>query len=619
MRIVEPRFGLTVGDSESSPLFQLGRAPDGLTPDKLGLILSASGWRGVFAASGEDDSAEPECSMLWPVLAMAGAAAGYFSSLPGNPLILLGCDSRPTGPAISEIFLRTFIAAGISCRYLFVTPAPEIMAAARNMQNCGGFCYISASHNPIGHNGIKLGNNEGGVLPGSEAAPLIRRVKEILASAEVLEKLLDKAKRTDSKQLEALFLESSREQRAAAKLYSEFSIRVIFDSYPEGVNSLRESLERDPLGVVGELNGSARGVSIDESFLKSMGVGVRLFNHKPREIQHSILPEGESLEPCRLLLEECWNKDPSFLLGYVPDNDGDRGNIVYIDPDEGCGHILQAQEVFALTCLAELSCSKLFEKGTNPVAVVVNGPTSLRINGIAAFFEAEVFRAEVGEANVVSLARQLRQKGYTVRILGEGSNGGTITHPSAVRDPLNTLGALIKLLRLRDGQGKTPAGLWFELRGMSFPDSKLPAISHILDSLPKYQTTPTGEPRAKYPVPEGDHNLLKHRYESVFVERWKNRPENLYAVGICAYRFVNYEGTERREGPGNRSTKGQGGFSVELLDKKNQAVAFVWMRGSGTEAVFRLMADFPGTDPADEITLLEWHRSILDAAIAEAG
>jgi phosphoglucomutase len=43
----------------------------------------------------------------------------------------------------------------------------------------------------------------------------------------------------------------------------------------------------------------------------------------------------------------------------------------------------------------------------------------------------------------------LREKGYIVRILGEGSAGGNITHPSAVRDPLNTVMALVKLLSVR--------------------------------------------------------------------------------------------------------------------------------------------------------------------------
>ncbi len=64
-----------------------------------------------------------------------------------------------------------------------------------------------------------------------------------------------------------------------------------------------------------------------------------------------------------------------------------------------------------------------------------------------------MFRAETGEANVVNLAEMLRSEGWVVSILGEGSNGGNITHPSKVRDPLSTLGAMIRLLRLPDEVG----------------------------------------------------------------------------------------------------------------------------------------------------------------------
>ncbi|ORC36636.1 hypothetical protein B4O97_06110 [Marispirochaeta aestuarii] len=620
MKILDPRFGLFVGDSDSCALERLKygeKLPGkGFSPEDLSLILSPSGWRGVFASSEDDDSGEPAERMLWAALSMAGAAAEYFSAFSGKPTILVGCDARPTGPAICEIFLRVFLALGIPCEYLFITPAPEIMAAARNRRECGGFCYISASHNPIGHNGVKLGRQDGGVLPGIEAAPIIQRVKDILASPEELDRLRESADGADSRNLEALFQQVSDAQNRASRIYSAFSGSVVFDTYPDKKSALQESLKKMPLGVVGELNGSARGVSIDREFMEDLGLRVRLYNSRPGEILHAILPEGESLEPCSMLLQESWREDPAFLLGYVPDNDGDRGNIVYIDPDGGRGHILQAQEVFALTCLSELACARMFGKGGNtPQAVVVNGPSSLRINEIAESFGAKLFRAEVGEANVVSLARRLRNEGFTVRILGEGSNGGTITHPSAVRDPLNTIMALVKLLRLQDADGKTPGHLWFELRGDTPPVSGSLALSHILESLPKYQTTPTGEARAKYRVPAGSHNLLKSRYESVFTERWGARPDILNSLGISAYRFVNYEGTERREGPGNRSGEGRGGFSVEFLNDKGQAKAFVWMRGSGTEPVFRLMADVPGDREDTEVTLLEWHRGILDAAI----
>ena len=150
----------------------------------------------------------------------------------------------------------------------------------------------------------------------------------------------------------------------------------------------------------------------------------------------------------------------------MPDNDGDRGNIVYINDRTGCAEILEAQEVFALSVLSELEFMKQTAAAAQgasaapgaKLAVAVNGPTSMRIERIAEAYGVEVFRAEVGEANVVNLAAEKRAEGFEVRILGEGSNGGNITHPATVRDPLNTIFALIKLIAFGGFSSITEAG-----------------------------------------------------------------------------------------------------------------------------------------------------------------
>ena len=75
MKITDPRFGLFVGDADNSPLSIPLSAhtlpPEGFTPGDLSLILSASGWRGVFAHSDEDDTPHPWiecCGQPWPWL-----------------------------------------------------------------------------------------------------------------------------------------------------------------------------------------------------------------------------------------------------------------------------------------------------------------------------------------------------------------------------------------------------------------------------------------------------------------------------------------------------------------------------------------------------------------------
>ncbi len=592
----------------------------GFNPEKLGLILSASGWRGVFSSDEENRNALPLPEMGAAALAMAGAAAEFFigecRTINNSDLqILLGCDARPTGSAIVDIFTRVFLLSGLNPSVTGISAAPEIMAAARNTAKYAGFCYISASHNPVGHNGVKLGRTDGGVLPGEDAAPLIEKVRKNLQNPALLTELCNQCMELKDNTLSNIYSSMDVKKSEILNDYSRFTTEVVFGNYADQRTKLISNLKELPLGVVGELNGSARGVSIDGDFFAQTGLKYRLINDTPgKDIVHPILPEGDNLNDCCRYLEKVYSGDPDFQLGYVPDNDGDRGNLVYIDPETGKAHALGAQEVFALSVLSELSCERLFSRNASDLAVAVNGPTSIRIDRIAELFDAQVYRAEVGEANVVNLARKIRNSGSNVRILGEGSNGGTITYPAAVRDPLNTILAFVKLLRLKTTDGITPAEEWLNRAGKPLKDGEKLSIRRILDSLPVFQTTPTGESRAKYPVKTADHNLLKSRYETVFTENWIDRPALINDLGITDYRFINYEGIETILGPGGRKGTGRGGFKVELTDKDGKACGFLWMRGSGTEPVFRVMADIASPEAGMEETLLNWHREVLKEA-----
>jgi len=51
-----------------------------------------------------------------------------------------------------------------------------------------------------------------------------------------------------------------------------------------------------------------------------------------------------------------------------------------------------------------------------------------------------------------------------------------------------------------------------------------------------------------------------------------------------------------------------------LKDGKGQPAACLWMRGSGTEPVFRIQAEVRGQDPEGEAWLLEWLTHMVKAA-----
>ena len=596
------------------------------------MILSHSGWRGIFAASGDEEDAGAEIGLGHMAIA-AGAAMAFADYLrmqgdlqkqDGQPVVLLGSDTRPTGESIAAVMIRVLLSCGCKVRYAGFVAAPEIMAWARSGGG-SGFVYISASHNPIGHNGLKFGLADGGVLQTQEAVKLIEIFHSVIApgseSLSWLEKYVSGVcADTGSAALLGALAEVLAGESAAKKeafdAYLAFSGEVAWAGDPETEKKLIAGISGRPLGLCCDFNGSARSVSIDRDFFGGLGIDFRAINDRPGEIIHRIVPEGESLLPCCRFLEELHAGNPAFVLGYVPDCDGDRGNLVIWDDGAGRARALEAQEVFALACVAELSCLTWANGGKAPtdLAVAVNDPTSLRVDRIAGAFGAKVFRAEVGEANVVGLARLLREKGFTVRILGEGSAGGNITHPSAVRDPVHTVIAIAKLISLRTQDGRPGLfELWCRASGRTDLYKEDFCVADIIASLPPFTTTGATSAEALLKISCGDHAVLKSRYQRIFLAEWERRRDELKAkYGIYRWQVMAYNGTQESCCLADFGTAGRGGLKICFLDNGGRAVASVWMRGSATEPVFRIVAD--GENAETERDLIEWQRGMVSRA-----
>jgi phosphoglucomutase len=635
MLYTDPATGLAVADPHTRPIAaalasfkedtQGQLLPLSAVPDTM--ILSVSGWRKVFAADANEESFSPRLTPS-DTLAAAAAAAAFAEHLKegrecDEPLeIVLGMDSRPTGPAIADAAIRILLAEGIRVRHLFIAAAPQLMAYTGLNGTSSGFFYITASHNPVGHNGIKFGRG-GGVIGRGEAAQLIERFKTLCRDPRTPERLAEREAAADPEAYAEVLAAIPRSGYEACDIYRSFTVMTAASTIgvcgqDQVLSRIRTYTEQNGLGVVIDFNGSARACSIDRDFLRELGISVRTINDTPGRIAHRIIPEGSSLDPCREELERAYSEDPAFQLGYVPDNDGDRGNFVYIDEKSGKACTLEAQEVFALAVLSELAFS-VVSAGSTPVkrAVVVNGPTSMRIDAVASCFQAEVHRCEVGEANTVELAARLRDSGYEVRILGEGSNGGNITHPAAVRDPLNTLMSFIKLLALQDDREQ--AGLfstWCALSGQKEVPRNF-TFADITASLPHYTTTGVSEPEAVLTIRTKSQAKLKAAYEALFEEQWTRERDGLFRkLGLSSWREFNTEGTVCREGTGAAFRTGQesGGLKIVFYDREKVPQAFIWMRGSGTEPVFRILADVKGNDREKERKLLFWHADLVRRA-----
>ncbi|MGI6432592.1 MAG: phosphoglucomutase [Sphaerochaetaceae bacterium] len=563
------------------------------------MIISASGWRKVFARTEEgwEKDLLPSDAFL-----SAFAAIAFYEVLQPKT-VLIGTDTRPTGAAIADIISRLLLSLGAEIIPLSVCAAPEIMALSSAMPD-SSFFYITASHNPIGHNGFKMGK-QGGVVTKERASEIALYFSQLLEDPTSAQKAADLSSSVDPKSYFELLSTIAKNKEKSLLAYERLLMETTFGSNKETWGSelahMRTEVQKHPIGIVGELNGSARSQSIDQQFLKALGLKTLFVNTQAHQIVHPIIPEGANLELCCQILDDTHYHDPSFVLGYVPDNDGDRGNIVYWDPSLGKSRALEAQNLFALIAAIEMA---LYPQAPKK-AIVVNGPTSLMIDELARRWGFSVFRSEVGEANVVQLAEQKRQQGYAVPLLGEGSNGGTISHPAKVRDPLNMILTLVKLLGSQHR--------YTHITGLTTS----PSIADALQTLPKRRVTGTTEPLAMMILSSVDYGELKKRYERLFIASWEQRKAVLLnQFGIDDYRCEQTEGTLCRHGIGEafRTAPYTGGLKMVFLNQKGEDTDFLWLRPSGTEALLRVAVDAKGENPLRYTYLLNWQRELLQKA-----
>lgn len=578
------------------------------------MILSASGWRKVFAVSGNEQDPTEDISQESEAISIISALifVDYIKevSKQSNPVIAIGMDTRPTGPRIVNAMLHALVKKEAIIQFTGITSAPEIMAFSRNLD---GFIYISASHNPIGHNGIKFGTNDGGVLNGTENAKLVAKFNEIISDDNKVQELVNYAYSCSNSALKDVYGSCESSKFNAINAYRNFINETITGTNNKEYQTdffgmLNTYVKENPIGVVCDFNGSSRAKCIDKEYFTHNYINFYSINDN--HIVHEIIPEAENLVHCANEMERLQKAGyKDAILGYMPDCDGDRGNIVYWDNEQEKAVILKAQEVFSLSVLAELTYS-IWQHGNEDdfkPAVVVNCPTSMRIDEICEKLGAKVFRAEVGEANVVNLARIKRDEGYTVRILGEGSNGGTITYPASVRDPLNTIFAIIKLLLLKDdGLFK----LWCTKAGLTYKENF--TLTDILKTLPVYTTTGVSEPEAILHIKTMDHSILKSKFQKIFSTEWELKKEELKnKFDISNYIAIKTNGTIEEFDIKDYSTSHKGGLKILFRDSSNKPLAYMWMRGSGTEPVFRILCDVKGDNKEEEKFLLKWETELL--------
>lgn len=103
---------------------------------------------------------------LTPELAfkLGYAAAKYFGREVANPKIIIGRDTRLSGPMLESALAAGICSAGGTAHLLGVMPTPAVSFLTSEVKANAGV-VISASHNPFEDNGIKFFSKTGHKLP----------------------------------------------------------------------------------------------------------------------------------------------------------------------------------------------------------------------------------------------------------------------------------------------------------------------------------------------------------------------------------------------------------------------------------------------------------------------
>lgn len=102
---------------------------------------------------------------LTPDMALALGRAAALVLAPDGGKVVVGRDTRVSGPMLESALVAGLCSAGADVRLAGVIPSPAVAFLTLDEKASGG-AVISASHNPVDDNGIKFFSFEGLKLPG---------------------------------------------------------------------------------------------------------------------------------------------------------------------------------------------------------------------------------------------------------------------------------------------------------------------------------------------------------------------------------------------------------------------------------------------------------------------
>ncbi len=323
-------------------------------------------------------------------------AAAFAARLRGG-VVVVGRDTRPSGPALASAVFSALRFEGCSAVDLGIASTPTVEIMVDELKAEGGI-IITASHNGIEWNALKFLDRRGEFLSAAEMDDLTSA-----AASPVYE---------------------------ARRSFGGYAANEAGNAVHVGRILALGRMDRDRVAkrgfkaVVDCVNGA--GSVILPALLRELGVTVvELFTSVDEPFPHEPEPRPANLvDLSRAVVRERAD------IGFACDPDADR--LVLVD---GTGFV--CSEELTLAVAADFVLSR--EKGP----LVANLSTSRIIDDLGKRHGVPVFRSKVGEANVIALMKE-----RSAAIGGEG-NGGVIYPPLHYgRDAM--LGAALALQALAE-------------------------------------------------------------------------------------------------------------------------------------------------------------------------
>jgi len=336
------------------------------------LIKSISGIRGTIGGPPSENLTAID------VVQFATAYAQMLISKHGGKLsVVTGRDARPSGPMIHQLVNNTLQMMGVNVIDLDLATTPTVEMAVVERKAQGGI-ILTASHNPVQWNALKLLNEKGEFINAEDGAKLLKLIQESNAEFAPVEEIGSYVRFEDA---------------------LKHHIEAILSS--ERVNA--ESIRGAKLKVVVDAVNSVGGIAIPQ-LLRNLGVEVIEMYCEPNgQFPHNPEPLAEHLTELsrRVVAEEAH-------MGITVDPDVDRLAFV-------CEDGTMFGEEYTLVAVADYFLSQ------TPGNTVSNLSSTRALRDVTEkYINSSYSAAAVGEVNVVAEMKKVNA------VIGGEGNGGII-------------------------------------------------------------------------------------------------------------------------------------------------------------------------------------------------